>query len=82
MYKLSRFNLSKKSEKDKYECYQWAKQNSGFEPKAPPTAKSAPPPRQAQKGGAARGAAGGALLGFTVGAIEHIQPVLKEKATL
>ena len=56
-------------EKDKWECYQWAKQNSGFDPMAPPTAQSAPPPKQAQKGGAARGAAGGALLGFAVGAI-------------
>ena len=56
-------------EKDKYECYQWAKQNSGFDPMAPPTAQSAPPPKQEQKGGAARGAAGGALLGLAVGAI-------------
>jgi len=58
-------------EKDKYECYQWAKQNSGFDPMAPPTAKSAPPPKQAQKGGAVKGAAGGALLGLTVGAIAN-----------
>ncbi|MCP4687393.1 MAG: hypothetical protein GY859_05035, partial [Desulfobacterales bacterium] len=32
-------------EKDKFECYTWAKGQSGFDPMAPPTATS-PPPKQ------------------------------------
>ncbi len=58
-------------EKDKYDCYQWAKQQSGFDPMAPPTTSSAPPAQEAQKGGAVKGAARGALLGVTVGAITN-----------
>ncbi|OEU59242.1 MAG: hypothetical protein BA870_01745 [Desulfuromonadales bacterium C00003094] len=53
-------------EKDKYDCYQWARQQTGFDPMQVPVAKTAPPQ---QKGGALRGAAGGALLGVAVGAI-------------
>ncbi|APG26824.1 hypothetical protein A7E78_02540 [Syntrophotalea acetylenivorans] len=53
-------------EKDKYDCYQWARQQTGFDPMQPPTAQT-PPPQQ--KGGALKGAAGGALLGAAVGAI-------------
>ena len=30
-------------EKDKFECYGWAKNESGFDPMAPPTATEAPP---------------------------------------
>lgn len=58
-------------ERDKFACYQWAKQQSGFDPMAPPTTQTAPPQQQAQKGGAVRGAAGGALVGVTVGAITN-----------
>ena len=32
-------------EKDKYECYQWAKQQTGFDPMQQPQA-STPPPQQ------------------------------------
>jgi len=53
-------------EKDKYDCYQWARQQTGFDPMQVPTAQTAPPE---QKGGAVRGAAGGALMGAAVGAI-------------
>ena len=56
-------------EKDKFECYNWAKQQSGFDPMAPPTATEAPPPQQAQQGGAVRGAARGAAVGATAGAV-------------
>jgi outer membrane lipoprotein SlyB len=52
--------------KDKYECYQWAKQQTGFDPMQRPVAQ-APAPQE--KGGALRGAAGGALMGAAVGAI-------------
>ena len=58
-------------EKDKFDCYQWAKQQSGFDPMAPPTTSTAPPPQQDPGGGAVRGAATGALVGVTVGAITN-----------
>ena len=55
-----------KMEQDKYSCYQWAKEQTGFDPMQVPTT-TAPPPKQ--KGGALRGAAGGAAVGAAVGAI-------------
>jgi hypothetical protein len=56
-------------EKDKFECYTWAKNQSGFDPMEVPTATAPPPKKEAQKGGAVRGAAGGALVGAGIGAI-------------
>ena len=56
-------------EKDKYECYNWAKQQSGFDPMEVPTATSAPPPQQDEGPGAVGGAARGGLGGLAVGAI-------------
>ena len=56
-------------DKDKYECYSWAKGQSGFDPMAPPTASSAPPQKEAPKGGVGRGAVRGGLGGLAVGAI-------------
>jgi hypothetical protein len=56
-------------EQDKFACYSWAKEQSGFDPMAPPTATSAPPPKEAPKGGVVKGAARGALVGVAVGAI-------------
>ena len=53
-------------EKDKYDCYQWAKKESGFDPMERPTATSEAPET---KGGAVRGAAGGAAIGAVAGAI-------------
>ncbi len=53
-------------EKDKFECYGWAKNESGFDPMAPPTATEAPPKQQAPKGGVLRGAARGAVVGEIV----------------
>ncbi len=58
-------------EKDKFECYSWAKQQTGFDPMIASNAPQ-PPPDQSQgsvAGGAVKGAAGGALLGAGVGAI-------------
>ncbi|HEY4744807.1 MAG TPA: glycine zipper family protein [Desulfuromonadaceae bacterium] len=54
------------TEKDKYSCYQWSKQQTGFDPMQTQTA-TAPPPTQ--KGGAVRGAARGAAAGAAIGAI-------------
>lgn len=56
-------------EKDKFECYSWAKQQTGFDPMKTPTATTAPPQQEAQKGGVVKGAARGALVGVAVGAI-------------
>jgi hypothetical protein len=59
-------------EKDKFECYSWAKEQTGFDPMQAPTATAPPPAQQAQHstaGGAVRGGVGGALLGAGVGAI-------------
>lgn len=56
-------------EKDKFECYNWAKKQSGFDPMAPPTASAPPPRAEAQQGGVGRGVVRGGLLGVGVGAI-------------
>ena len=56
-------------DKDKYECYTWAKQQTGFDPMQQPKATEPPPQQQAQQGGVGRGAARGALVGVTAGAI-------------
>lgn len=51
-------------EKDKFECYNWAKKQSGFDPMQIPQATAPPPQQQAGRGGALRGAAGGAVAGW------------------
>ena len=56
-------------EKDKFECYSWAKGQSGFDPMQVPTATAPPPQQEAQKGGVGRGAARGATVGVVGGAI-------------
>ena len=56
-------------EKDKLGCYSWAKEQTGFDPMKTPTATTAPPQQEAQKGGVVKGAARGALVGVAVGAI-------------
>ena len=58
-------------EKDKFECYGWAKGQSGFDPMAPPTTRTAAPKREGGSvaGGAAAGGVGGAAVGAVAGAI-------------
>jgi hypothetical protein len=58
-------------EKDKYDCYSWAKGQSKFDPMQEPKATTPPPPQSEANvaGRAVRGAAGGALLGLGIGAI-------------
>lgn len=60
-------------EKDKFECYGWAKGQTGFDPMKMPTATSPPPSQErksvggsALKGGVA-GGAGGAIIGGIAG---------------
>jgi hypothetical protein len=62
---------AQQQEKDKFECYGWAKGQSGFDPMAPPTTRTAPPKREGGSvaGGAVGGAAGGAAVGAVAGAI-------------
>jgi hypothetical protein len=54
-------------EKDKFDCYNWAKQQSGFDPMQGPQA--APPPPEETGGQVVGGAARGAALGAIGGAI-------------
>jgi len=56
-------------EKDKYECYSWAKKQTGFDPMQIPQASTPPPAKQAPQGGVVKGAARGAAVGAAVGAI-------------
>jgi hypothetical protein len=62
---------AEQQDKDKYECYGWAKGQSGFDPMAPPTTKTAPPKREGGSviGGAVGGGAAGAAVGAVGGAI-------------
>ncbi len=53
-------------EQDQFSCYQWAKQQSGYDPNQQAAAAPPPPP---QGGQAVRGAARGAALGAVGGAI-------------
>jgi len=54
-------------EKDKYECYSWAKQQTGFDPMLVPQASTPPPPKQAPQGGVVKGGVRGAAVGAAVG---------------
>ena len=58
---------SQQLDQDKFECYSWSKNESGFDPMAPPTATAPPPQQQKKKGGFLRGAARGAALGAIIG---------------
>jgi len=53
-------------EKEKFECYTWAKQQTGFDPMQVPTASTPPPQQKAGQGGALKGAAVGAGTGALV----------------
>jgi outer membrane lipoprotein SlyB len=62
---------SEQMEKDKFECYGWAKEQSGFDPMQMPTATSAPPPKgdKSVGGSAVRGGVGGGVGGAIIGGI-------------
>jgi uncharacterized protein YcfJ len=57
---------AEQQQKDEFECHQWAVQQTGFDPTK---AQQTPQQQTTQRGGAVRGAAGGALLGAGIGAI-------------
>ena len=54
-------------EKDKFECYSWAKGQTGFDPMQMPTASSPPPPKGDKS--VAGGVVGGGVLGGVGGAV-------------
>ncbi len=58
-------------ERDEYECYQWARRETGFDPMEAPRTGGAPSSEgnRSVAGGAAKGAAAGAAGGAIIGAI-------------
>jgi hypothetical protein len=60
---------SQQQDMDNYQCYNWAKQNGGFDPMAPVQPTAPPPPAQAAKGGTVKGAAVGAAGGAAIGSL-------------
>ena len=58
---------SEQQEKDKFECYNWAKNDTGFDPMEVPTTSTAPPSGQKKSGGAAKGILAGAATGAIIG---------------
>jgi hypothetical protein len=54
-------------EQDKFSCYGWAKNQTGFDPMNPPKIVTASTSQSSALGGAARGAAGGAIIGAIAG---------------
>jgi len=61
---------SQQMERDKFECYSWAKAQTGFDPAAaPPAAATEPQRKKSVAGGAAKGGLRGGALGLGIGAI-------------
>lgn len=56
-------------EQDEFQCFRWARDQTGFDPMQTPTATSPPPQKEARRGGAGRGAVAGAATGAIVGGI-------------
>ena len=65
----SKGQSNEQMEQDKFQCYSWSKNESGFDPMALPTASEPPPEKEAKKGGVAKGAVLGTLAGGAVGAV-------------
>jgi hypothetical protein len=59
---------AQQQEKDEFECFKWAKQQSGFDPMSAGSNTTAPP-AQVTQGGTVKGAARGAAVGAIGGAI-------------
>lgn len=54
---------NEQTDKDKFECYNWAKGQTGFDPMQLPTASSPPPAQKDTRGSVVGGAALGAIVG-------------------
>ena len=66
-------------EQDKFQCYSWSKNESGFDPMALPTASTPPPAKEAQKGGVARGAVRGRCSGEQLVRLPATRRVIQER---
>jgi len=58
---------AEQQDKDEYECYGWARSNTGYDPANPGASSPAPAPAAKQTGGVARGALAGATIGVIAG---------------
>ena len=56
-------------EKDKFDCYSWAKGQTNFDPTVTPQAATQQAKQKSAAGGAVTGGAGGAVVGAGVGAV-------------
>ena len=56
-------------EQDKFECYRWARDQTGFDPMQTPTTTSAPPSKEEQVWGAGKSGVAGGATGAIVGGI-------------
>ena len=56
-------------EKDRYQCYSWAKGQTGFDPMKTPTTTSAPPSKEKEVWGAGKTGVAGAATGAAVGGL-------------
>jgi hypothetical protein len=56
-------------EKDKYQCYSWAKGQTGFDPMKIPTATSAAPAKEKEVWGSGKSAVAGGATGAAVGGL-------------
>ena len=65
----SQNQTAEQQEKDKFECYSWAKEQTGFDPMATPKTQS-PHPVKTTGPNRGRGVAGGAAIGGIVGATQ------------
>lgn len=54
-------------EKDKYQCYSWAKNETGFDPMKTPTTTSGPPAKEGEVWGAGKSGVAGGAAGAIVG---------------
>jgi len=60
---------AEQQEQDKFQCYEYARKTTGFDPMQTPQASAPPPATEAPQGGAAAGAVKGGVGGALIGAI-------------
>jgi hypothetical protein len=65
----ARGQSNEQMQKDKFECFSWAKDQTGFDPTAPPPVTRAAPESRSVSRGTARGGLKGGAIGAGLGAI-------------
>jgi hypothetical protein len=65
----ARGQSNEQMEKDKFECFSWAKDQTGFDPAAPPQVTTGAPESRSVTRGTARGGLKGGAIGAGIGAI-------------